>query len=343
MPNFRSPNPLGLHLVSKQPTIEGYKPTQHAQNNRPALVKPIRVDKEIEFLGSIDAISDGEIRLFDVSEYSMFFVTDKRIRHVTRERRTGNYPVIFVNGMQGSPAKFRAQACSVAAASGGPVHGVYNGSGDSFLFGDNNGAAKLAGSEPGNILTDLVECLTDKLQSTDWDQFTTWFKKKRGVSQSQIEQEMGANLTRFNRATGSLFNKLLEPGFERSRIVAHSQGNIITCNAVNAVAAVRGANAIASMQIQAVASPVVFWSEAGTMGQNIVTLHALANDLVAWLGANITDWPFLMLRKPENRDGMAGTKISERYTWNARPDWVLTHNFYAYLERIWETLRPSFK
>ena len=343
MPNFRSPNPLGLHLRSNPSAIEGPKLTFRGQENRPFLVKRTIQDSDIKFIGSIDALSDGEIRPFDVSEYSMFFLTDRGARRAKRERRTGGNPVLFVNGMQGSPIKFRAQACSVAAVSGGPVLGVYNGSGDSFLLGDSQGTAKIAGSEPGNILTDLIECFTDKAQSTDWDQFTSWFKKKRGVPQSQIEQEMGTNLTRFNRATGSLFKKLLEPGFEKAHIVAHSQGNIITCNAVNAVAAVRGVKAIASMRIEAVASPVVFWSEAGMMGQNIVNPHALANDLVAWLGANVTDLPYLMLRKPVERKGMEKAEVSDEYSWTGRPDHVLTHNFYAYLEKIWTILRPRFE
>jgi hypothetical protein len=149
-------------------------------------------------------------------------------------------------------------------------------------------------------------------------------------------------LSRYNRATGALFKKLLEPGFESARIVAHSQGNIITCNAVNAVAAVRGKRAIAKMKIFAVASPVVFWSEAGMFGQDIVSVHALANDAVAWLGANVTEWPFLMLRRPVDRASLPGSEVSDRYAWTARPDHLLTHNFYAYLEKMWEELRPGF-
>ena len=343
MANLRSPLPLGVHLrgegprrlLAQAPTISGSKQAQGSSKK----------NEDISFKGSIEQLRDGEIRDFDVSDYAAFFVTNKRVRRVVRSQRTGSYPVIFVNGMQGSPIKFRAQACAVAALSGGPVSGVYNGSGDSFLLGDSRGPAKLAGEEPGSILVDLVECLTDKLQSTDWDQLTTWWKKKRGVSQSKIEQEMKENLTRFNLATGALYAKLLEPGYENARIVAHSQGNIITCNAVNAVAAVRGNQAIASMRIYAVASPVMFWSEAGMFGEDIVSVHALANDFVAWLGANVSDRPFLMMRKPIDRqgEGLTGTEISESYDWTLNPTQVLTHNFYAYLEKMWNELKPKFQ
>lgn len=343
MANFRSPLPLGSNSNS-----QGGQPKAALTPTNAGTNKGLRADKdneEIRFIGSIDDIRDGDVRSYDVSDYAAFFITDKSVRRVPRPPRKGSYPVIFVNGMQGSPIKFRAQACSVAALSGGPVWGVYNGSGDSFLLGDNRGKAKVAGNEPGNILVDLVECLTDKLQSTDWDQFTTWFKKKRGVSQQQIEFDMIANLSRFNRAAGSLYELLLKPGFENAHIVAHSQGNIITCNAVNALAATRGNKAIAKMKIHAVASPVMFWSEAGMFGEDIVTTHALANDLVAWLGANVSDLPFLILRSPVDREGenMAGTEISERYKWTINPFQVLTHNFYAYLEKMWNELRPQFE
>lgn len=343
MANLRSPLPLGLNyhsegprrLLAQAPTkIGGGQPTAKAKRT-----------EDISFIGSIERLRDGDVRDFDVSDYAAFFVTHKKLRRVVRSRRSGNYRVIFVNGMQGSPTKFRAQACSVAALSGGPVQGVYNGSGDSFLFGDSSGAAKVAGQEPGNIVVDLIECLTDKLQSTDWDQFTTWFKKKRGDSQDKIERDMAENLSRFNRATGALYSLLMQPGYQNARIVAHSQGNIITCNAINAVAAVRGNSAISSMKVFAVASPVMFWSEAGMFGEDIVSVHALANDLVAWLGANVSDAPFLMMKKPIERkgDGMNGTEISESYDWTLNPAQLLTHNFYAYLEKMWNELRPKFE
>lgn len=156
---------------------------------------------------------------------------------------------------------------------------------------------------------------------------------------------MAENLSRFNRATGALYSLLMQPGYQNARIVAHSQGNIITCNAINAVAAVRGNSAISSMKVFAVASPVMFWSEAGMFGEDIVSVHALANDLVAWLGANVSDAPFLMMKKPIERkgDGMNGTEISESYDWTLNPAQLLTHNFYAYLEKMWSELRPKFE
>lgn len=345
MANLRSPRPLGLNDKSEGPRRLLAQAPKKIGSTKP--IGESKANQDITFIGSIERLRDGDVRTYDVSEYAAFFVTNKRMQKSVRSKRMGNYPVIFVNGMQGSPIKFRAQACAVAALSGGPVVGVYNGSGNSFLLGDSKGEAQVAPDKPAkvDILIDLIECLTDKLQSTDWDQLSTWFKKKRGDSQDKIERDMVENLTRFNRAAGSLFAELLKPGYENARIVAHSQGNIITCNAVNALAAVRGNKAIASLKIYAVASPVMFWSEAGMFGEDIVSTHALANDFVTWLGANVSDAPFLMLRKPVPRKGkeMEGTEISERYKWTLDPTELLTHNFYAYLEKLWNELKPEFQ
>ncbi len=334
MPRFRKPGPLGR--------VANVQPTDHhlaGNSNRFATIKPKEQKRsEIPFLGSIDGITDGEVRVFDVSEYSMFFLVDRRARQVKRSPRLSSGPVIYVNGMAGNPSKFRAQACAVAAASGGPVYGVYNDAGTSILPDAINRSRFVP-----NFLVDLLECTTDKLQSTDLDQFKVWVKEQLGVPQSKIQSDLISSLRTYNRAAGSLLELLLRPGFENATIVAHSQGNIITCNAVNAVAALRGTEAIGSMRIIAVASPVLFWSEAGQFGKNIVTTHAFANDLVAWLGMNLSTDFFLAFRKPVDRDSpWTGTEVSEAYARSWNPLQGLTHNFYAYLERMWEILVPQF-
>ena len=169
-------------------------------------------------------------------------------------------------------------------------------------------------------------------------------KRFTGIPQETIEKSLVSSLASGNPATGALLELLLRPGFEKATIVAHSQGNIITCNAVNAVAALRGDRAIAEMQVFAVASPVMFWSEAGKMGRNIVSTFAFRNDLVAWLGANFDDPAYLVLRGPVERKGTRwrGSEVSERYTRSVNPGNALTHNFYAYLEYLSKRLRHRF-
>jgi len=235
---------------------------------------------------------------------------------------------------------------------------VYNDSGHSWLakpaqvaataagysVGGPLGAAAAAAAASSDIFIDLLECLTDKAHSTDLDQFRVWMKRFSGVPQEKIEKSLVASLASSNPATGSLLGLLLRPGFEKATLVAHSQGNIITCNAVNAVAALRGSTAISEMRVFAIASPVMFWSEAGKFGRNIVQTFAFRNDLVAWLGANFDDPAYLVLRGPVARKGTQwhGSEVSERYARSANPGNALTHNFYAYLEYLSTRLRHRF-
>jgi galactitol-specific phosphotransferase system IIB component len=159
--------------------------------------KTLHNNKPIRLEGSIEKLADGDVREFNVSRYAMFFLSNEKSRMVERAPRRGAYPVFFVNGMQGSPAKFRAQACAVAAATGGVVRGVYNGQGTSFLVPD------AVEKYVPDIAIDLIECATDKVQSTDLDQFKVWMKKKFGQPQSKIEKEMIENLSKYNSTARS--------------------------------------------------------------------------------------------------------------------------------------------
>ena len=350
MTRFRIPGPIGIHSSKKLPPTNAVTAIQSRQPTK---------DDEIRFIGSIDNLADGDVRDFDVSRYAMFFESDKAFREFHRNPRDGNYLVYYVNGMAGSPEKFRAQCCAVAAVSGGPVRGVYNESGGTYLKDALPALGAIAGGSiagpvgaiAGSLLfdkvkavADLIECATDKLHNTDFDQLKVWGKRFFGKPQMQIEQEMIESITSLNPASGALLRELLKPGNQDARIVAHSQGNIIVCNAVNALAALRGEEAIAEMKIHAVASPVVFWSEAGKYGQQIVKHHVFKNDLVAWLGMNFSATSFKPWTKPIDRQGEIWnrTEVSESYARSYNPFMGLTHNFYAYLEALWKTLRYEF-
>jgi len=350
---FRKPGPLGTYPTPSVNSITIHNQRNRSVSNR----KPEKLSKKKQFEinckskpKDLTNLEDGAIVDFDVQPYAAFFLrkNDKSF-FKTRSARKGSFPVIFVNGMQGNPLKFKMQACAIAAATGGPVIGVFNEAGTSFLkpylpaigaaVGGPWGALVGTVVSAVDVLTDLVECATDKVQSTDWDQVKTWYKKNTGVPQIQIESEMIKNLSKYNRAAGALLELLLRPGFEDARIVAHSQGNIITCNAINAVAAVRGNQAIKNMKIHAVASPVVFWSEAGSLGQDIVKLHAFSNDLVAWLGMNVTlEAADKMVKPVADKD----TELARSYVATKNSFHWFTHNFYAYLEKIWTELESEF-
>ncbi|MEX0792667.1 MAG: hypothetical protein WD045_05995 [Pirellulaceae bacterium] len=306
-PSAQLTMPTKATKIARQPSIR-QKPAL-PKADQPILLYPIEFGSKLK---------DGFVHFpFDVSEYAIFFIPGQDIaqgtQKLTREARGGSYRVIFVNGMGGHPAKFRAQACAVAAVTGGPVTGVYN-------HGE-------------NLLADFIQCITDKWWSAD-------FLDLEGDQQT-IERNAYRKLHKSNKAAGSLFKVLLRPEYKNARIVAHSQGNIITANAVNALAKVRGKKAISDLRIHAVASPVLNWSEAGSLGQKIVTSHVFGNDFIAWLGFNLSSRMELGALRPIPRSGEAweGTEVTGSYEKSWTPNQLLTHNFYAYLEKLWEELR----
>ncbi len=275
---------------------------------------------------------DGFVGHYDVSEYAIFYYPTKRDidpksyrttqrKKTARAPRAGRYTVFFVNGMSGNPAKFRAQACATAAVSGGPVTGVFN-------AGENFGA-------------DLLQCLTDKLFSNDWLNLKVEAWKLLGSpSQSEIDKYVYQQLRDSNLAAASLYRELLQTSGEK-RIVAHSQGNIIMCNAVNGVYAARGAEGIKDIRLYAVASPVVFWSNAKSCLKRGAEL-SFANDLVTWLGFNWGDESYLAGWSATGNLGQ--TEITEEYSSSLMTKWHLaTHQFYIYLEKYWQLLQRHFE
>ena len=99
-----------------------------------------------------------------------------------------------------------------------------------------------------------------------------------GVS-GLAEQNLRVFLQKEDPASAALFDCFCSGQFSDARICAHSQGNIITSNALNAFVALRGKSAVANMKVYAFGSPVTFWSDAN----EIVQKHEFSNDAVTWM------------------------------------------------------------
>ena len=102
--------------------------------------------------------------------------------------------MIFVNGVQGNPAKHRAQACATASVSGGPVTGVYNMPGGPISDAISTVFTTLLGDTVGGFfgglavfVSDLLECATDKLSSSDGLKLQAWLHETFG-SREQAEK-----------------------------------------------------------------------------------------------------------------------------------------------------------
>lgn len=288
-------------------------------------VTPVRIGK--------DPTQDGEINRYSISPCRWNLLVEesgKIVRRVgSRGMRAQDTPVLFVNGIKGSPKKHRQQALMTSAFSGGPVEGVFNRS---------EGAPK-----------DLKQCINDKRTSSEfmsvkgvvggWIDSLADFVGLSGsesVAKSWIEESISDNL-----ATLALFRRLLNANYRNATIVAHSQGNIITANALNAVAALRGRAAIENMRVIAVGSPVVFWSEV----QNVHSF-GFKNDLVALASFSVgkdvayagDNW-YSGLSSVEDIDSEEPLALRSSYS----PFEQLTHTYFLYVARYWNELVSLFE
>lgn len=292
-------------------------------------------DQPVELIGPLPH-KDGAVHRYDVSRYANFFHSADGLpgaqaaqRSRGRNHRLGAYRVVFVNGQDGNPDKHKAQACAVAAVSGGPVTGVYNAS---------NGLPVL-----GDTTQSLVDKATSRLELTAWAALGRRFGPHGDQSAVRVVYN---RLRALNPATASLFLLLTRPEFADARIVAHSQGNLITANALSALMAVRGADAIHKMRVYAVASPTFFWGDA----KRIVKTFNFINDGVGWLSGNVMfdGWAPRRGSGPLGSvaGGYAATAADKKAQtvggyvpakWNR-----LTHSFYIYLGALWDDLAGEF-
>lgn len=205
--------------------------------------------------------SDGAITMYESPEIrgKRWFDKSKRI--------------IFVNGMANSPGDHKKSAELLSTVQACPVLGVYN--------------------KTGGTLKDLIQCLTDKFTFTNnSNTFTTDFKKLKGG----FDKYMNSNKTGlsrldviakligpYNKCTVSLLYLLKDNRFRNLTIFAHSQGNLITSNALTAVALVYGLSTIKRRIVQSFGSPCNYWPPGIKQTNNAFTF-----DGVSWLDPKIS-------------------------------------------------------
>ena len=261
---------------------------------------------------------DGQVNTYDLKpRYEVWLPPSRSGGAASPWRRskprTGNYTVIYVNGMRGSPAKHRAQALMISAVSGGPVIGVYNGT--------------------RGVILDFLQSIGDKATTrAQLERDARWDRQLCG-NQGRLLQW---KLERQNRATAALFELLLRSRTGHDiRLVGHSQGNLIICNAVNALVALQGRQVTRRLRIYALASPNANWSEA----RDRVTTFTFSNDPIAWIGGNASG--------PRVRCGYRPlvarhTDVVLDYSRSLAPNQVVTHSMYIYLAEFWDRLHRCF-
>jgi hypothetical protein len=108
-----------------------------------------------------------------------------------------------------------------------------------------------------------------------------------GLSSTQ-RQEFCEAMFLCNRATAALYKALCDNRSECQIIVAHSQGNLITANALWAMTTMLGRDALSNVQVYSLASPAPAWPIG--IRYRLRAYHH-DNDLV--IMANPHNWPFI--------------------------------------------------
>ncbi|MBP8932092.1 MAG: hypothetical protein KBG46_12540 [Paracoccus sp.] len=187
-------------------------------------------------------------------------------------------PVIFVNGMQNSGADHQKSGLELSVMIGAPVHGVYN--------------------QSTGFFSDVFQCITDKLrlagiQAEKAGGQTDWYKTVEALYQLERKRSPGLTKDDFvygmlgsNEATKALYALLVGTpgGMLGAPIYAHSQGNLITSNALTGVMLARGPAAIAGIEVHSFGSPARSWP-AGLRRQS----YSFTFDMVAFLDLR-GDW-----------------------------------------------------
>lgn len=177
---------------------------------------------------------------------------------------------IFVNGMDTEPCKHRKYAWELSMLLACPVTGVYNMT-DGFW-------------------PDVGQCITDKFKFDasitgrrafsfeDWKglvdvTYGIVQKKRPGITREAFVRTMIER----NPATVALYDLLQEPGYQHMGvpIIAHSQGNLITSNALTALALARGLKAIEGRQVYSYGSPCRFWPAGIAHTNNVFTFDGV--------------------------------------------------------------------
>ncbi len=182
--------------------------------------------------------------------------------------------VIFVNGMDNSPTDHAQSAMALSLLQGCPVIGVYN--------------------RTDGVWADLGQCIRDKLTLAHMDaslsgvgieswtrMFQTLLAAARLRNPAIDPVDVGGELVRGNAATYALYGLMAGGGhvdMGRTPIYCHSQGNLITSNALTAMAVARGMSAISGIEINSFGSPCRYWPPGIQRTNNAFTF-----DPVSWL------------------------------------------------------------
>ena len=220
-------------------------------------------DPNIDTTGGRPPQFDGDINTYESREAV-------ESRHFDAHRT-----VTFVNGMNNSAADHVESALALSLVQMCKVAGVYNASAGGFQ--------------------DFLQCVGDKNQFDGPFSFSAATKVTLGSlfgARTTVAAAQRA-LSR-NRAQVALFDHLRKDGNTRQEIFAHSQGNLILSNALQAIAAVGGPGALGGYRVHTYGSPAVNWP------RGLAKLeHGFTWDPVTFLAGFDTSWTISKVGMPK--------------------------------------------
>ncbi len=204
--------------------------------------------------------------------------------------------VIFVNGMMNTGTDHANSARALSKMIGTRVYGVYNMKSGffadlwqcvtdkvKFASAQRPDQRVLAHASPANVAI-ASQIGAGALVLPPRSDFGRWSQIVDTMYQMEVSKTPGLSKDHFvysllgeNRATRALYALLLgnPGGMLGTPIHAHSQGNLITSNALTGVALARGLGAIRGIEVHSYGSPAQGWPDGLTRRNNAFTFDAV--------------------------------------------------------------------
>lgn len=206
--------------------------------------------------------------------------------------------IMFINGMGNTGLDHARSALVLSYVQMCNVIGVYN--------------------KTGGFIGDLIQCVADKNQfNGPIERAKIGFKNliRSGVSENEARTDLSRN-----RAQVSAFNELIGNTHGIYEIFAHSQGNLILSNVLQALVAVRGAQFVGKFTVNTFGSPAINWPATVKRRE-----HGFTFDPVSWLSGFDNTWTISKVGWPKD-------------SWNP-----ITHGFLEYMKNEPEFLVNRYR
>jgi hypothetical protein len=220
--------------------------------------------------------------------------------------------IYYVNGIQTDAETHAKTATALSLLTERVVHGVYNATagigagiavdllqcgadwGDIFL----SKLAEIGNSRVNRVVNGVIRFVRDKLGSPQDDPVNVADLVRQRIPEQDRVALIEGCVSIYNKATASLFRELRTNLAQRQIIIAHSQGNLITADALWSMVIAYGEQSLANMQVYSLASPAPGWP-LGIRYRRKVYGHT--NDLVTLCDPH--NWTWITSRLADGRFG----------------------------------------